>query len=339
MLAKPSNNPLISIIVPCHNELDNLQPLYDALRKVCDRLNPHRFEFVFVDDGSQDGTPVLLRKLAAGDVRVRVVEFVRNFGKEAAVTAGMHASRGHAAICLDADLQHPPSLIPELLAKWREGAEVVVGVRRTGHRHAPLVKRVGSGLFYRIINAITDVEIVANATDYRLVDRAVINEFNRFTERNRITRGLIDWLGFRREYVEFTPANRHAGEAAYSYLKLVKLAVNSFVSMSLFPLRMAGYVGLLIMLISAPLGVFIFIEKYLLGDPWGMSFSGPAILAVILVFLVGIILVSLGLMALYIATIHTEVTNRPLYVARREPDSHSILDDLAEEEERAQARV
>lgn len=308
---------LISIVVPCHNEAGNIEPLFHALTNACVARDGH-FEFIFVDDGSTDATVEILKRLADRANHVRIIELVRNFGKEIAITAGLNAAKGDAAICIDADLQHPPQLIPELIAKWREGAEVVVGVRRSGEKHAPIVKRLGSGLFYRLLNAISDVEVVAHATDYRLIDRVVIDEFNRFTERNRLTRGLIDWLGFRRAYVQFTPAQRHAGEAAYGYVKLVQLALNSFISMSLFPLKLAGYLGLVIMLISGPLGLFIFVEKYVMGDPAGLEFSGPAILAVIILFLVGIILVSLGLMALYIATIHAEVMNRPLYVARRE---------------------
>ncbi|HEX3082209.1 MAG TPA: glycosyltransferase family 2 protein [Candidatus Saccharimonadia bacterium] len=312
------NRELISVIIPCHNESQNLRALFQSLREVCSAEASTSFEFIFVDDGSTDDTVSQARGFAETDPRVRVIELVRNFGKEIAITAGLHAARGQAAICLDADLQHPPALIPDFISRWRAGYEVVIGVRGGGQRHAPLMKRVTSKMFYKLINRISTVKIVANATDYRLLDRAVINEFNRFTERNRITRGLIDWLGFRRSYIEFTPARRHAGEAAYSYLKLIGLAINSVVSMSLFPLKLAGYLGGVIMLVSGPLGLFIFVEKYAMHDVWGMNFSGPAILAVILLFLVGIILVSLGLMALYIATIHAEVMNRPLYVARRE---------------------
>ena len=309
---------LISIIIPCHNEEANVEPLHQALVAVCAGISDSNFEFIFVDDGSSDDTVARLEHIKAEDSRVRTVELVRNFGKEIAITAGLHACLGTAAISLDADLQHPPALIPSLIEKWRQGNEVVVGVMRTGANHAPLAKRLSSGLFYRLISIMSNVNIVAHATDYRLVDRLVIDEFNRFTEHGRITRGLIDWLGFRRAYVSFTPARRHAGQAAYGYIKLINLAINSMVSMSLFPLKLAGYLGLIIMLLSGPFGAFIFVEKYLLHDPWNLSFSGSAILAVILLFLVGIILVSLGLMALYIASIHAEVLNRPLYVARRE---------------------
>ena len=312
-----SNPTLISIIIPCHNEAANLEALYAAFMTAIAPA-PETYEFIFVDDGSSDGTVQLIRALATKQPNIRLIELTRNFGKEIAVTAGLQAARGQAAITIDADLQHPPALIPDLIAAWRNGAEVVVGVRKTRGRHAPVLKRAGSAMFYGVMNAITDLQIRAGASDYRLLDRIVIDEFNRFTERGRLTRGLIDWLGFRRAFVTFIPARRHAGTAAYSYAKLVSLFTTSVISMSFFPLRIAGYIGLVITTISGPLGLFILVERFILHDPLGLGFTGPAILAVILLFLSGIILISLGLMALYIATIHTEVMNRPLFVARPE---------------------
>ena len=314
LMSKPT---LISVVIPCHNEAGNLEALHAALT-VATRHAPETFEFIYVDDGSTDDTLALVKGLKARHDNIRLIELTRNFGKEIAVTAGLKAAHGDAAITIDADLQHPPVLIPDLIDAWKGGAEVVVGIRRNLGRHAPLLKRAGSAMFYRVMNAVSDVHLRAGASDYRLLDRVVINEFNRFTEHGRLSRGLIDWLGFRRAYVEFIPARRHAGTAGYSYAKLMRLFTTSVISMSFFPLRIAGYVGLIITTISGPLGVFIFVEKYLMRDSLGLGFTGPAILAVILLFLSGIILMSLGLIALYIATIHTEVMNRPLYVARPE---------------------
>jgi glycosyltransferase involved in cell wall biosynthesis len=313
---------LISIIIPCHNESTNITPLYQDLCAVIDR-QPERFELLFVDDGSRDDTSDVVRRLAARDIRIRLIELARNFGKEVAITAGLHRAHGAAAITIDADLQHPPALIPELIGLWRDGHEVVIGIRRADGHYASWVKRAGSRVFYGLMNTISEIKLVPRATDYRLLDRSVIEAFMSFTERNRITRGLIDWLGFRRAYVEFTPAERHSGQAAYSFRKLFRLATTSVISMSFLPLKLAGYLGLIIMLTAGPLGVGIFIEKYLLGDPWQLHFSGPAILAVIILFLVGLILASLGLIALYIANIHTEVMNRPLYVMRPERSRRS----------------
>jgi polyisoprenyl-phosphate glycosyltransferase len=306
---------LISIIVPIYNEAPNVPKLYAAFQEVLQPL-PYHFELIFIDDGSSDDSVEVLSQLANTDAGVRVVELARNFGKEAATTAGLHAARGDAALMIDADLQHPPELIGLFVAKWEAGADVVVGVRQKC-KSDTVLHRLSSSLFYKALNLISETKITPSATDYRLIDRVVIDEYNRFTERNRITRGLIDWLGFKRDYVLFKAKPRLEGKAGYSYRALIRLAMHSFVGHSLFPLRLAGYLGALLMLLAGPLGLFIFVEKYLLGDPLGYAFTGSAILGVILVFLVGVILVSLGLIALYIASIHGETTNRPLYVVRR----------------------
>ncbi len=305
---------LVSVIVPVYNEAENIPHIYEALQQL--QLDRYRFEFIFVDDGSSDSSPAVLYALEERDSAVRVIELVRNFGKEVALTAGLHAAQGEAAIMVDADLQHPPSLIPEFLAQWEQGVDVVVGVRRN-QSGDNLLKRAGSALFYWMLNRLSNVPVTPRATDFRLLDRAVVDEFNRFSERGRITRGLIDWLGFRRSHVYFDAPPRSSGRATYSYAKLIRLALDSVVSMSLVPLMLAGYLGATITLLAGFLGLFILIEDYVLDDPLGLNFSGPAALGVLILFLVGIVLVCLGLMALYIGKIHAEVANRPLYVARR----------------------
>jgi dolichol-phosphate mannosyltransferase len=297
-----------------YNEADNVRYVYDAVKKVTQKL-AYKFEFLFINDGSSDATSKQLQTLAETDPNVRPIELARNFGKEIALTAGLHAARGDAAIMLDADLQHPPNHIPEFIRKWEKGADVVVGVRkeyRTGW-----AKKQMSRIFYKSINKISEIEIVPHSTDFRLVDRQVIEAFNQFTERNRITRGLFDWLGYRRDFVYFNAAERQHGEATYSFRKLVGLGVDSFVSHSLLPLRLAGYIGFFITLGSLPLGLFIIADRYFYhNNLFGLFFSGNAILAVISLFLSGITLTCLGLISLYIANIHREVVNRPLYVVR-----------------------
>ncbi len=305
---------LISIIVPIYNEAESAPLLYAAFQDVLQKL-PYHFEIIFVDDGSSDNSVELLSRLAEADSGVRLVELARNFGKEVATTAGLHAAQGDAALMIDADLQHPPELIGDFIKKWEDGADVVVGVRQKCRSDSQL-HRLCSKLFYKILNLISETNITPDATDFRLVDRMVIDAYNRFTERNRLTRGLIDWLGFRRDYVYFKANPRSQGQAGYSYRRLIQLAIRSFVSHSLFPLRLAGYLGALLMLLAGPVGVFVLIEKYYLGDPWGLSVTGSATLGIVLVFLVGIILVCLGLIALYVESIHAEVVNRPLYVVR-----------------------
>lgn len=308
---------LISIIVPIYNEEKNIPRLYREISKYVNELKDrYLFEYLFIDDGSDDGSLKILNDLKKRDKRIKIIEFTRNFGKEIATTAGINYCLGKSCILIDADLQHPPKLIPKFIQKWDGGAEVVIGVRKKTLKEG-LFKRIGAYLFYKLMNSISDTKLIPNATDYRLLDRTVIDEFNRLTERNRITRGLIAWLGFKQDFIYFTASPRQAGEPGYGFWKLVRLAFNSFVGLSLFPLKFAGYLGIFIIIFASFIGGFIFIEQIILDDPLGLNFSGSAMLAIILLFLVGIILISLGLMALYIANIHGEIINRPIYVIRK----------------------
>jgi glycosyltransferase involved in cell wall biosynthesis len=305
---------LISIIVPIYNEASNLPLLYKELTMHTEPL-PYEFEMLFVDDGSADDSVAVVRHCAKHDRRVRLIQLARNFGKEAAMSAGLHAARGDAAIIIDADLQMPPRLMGEFIKRWHSGAEVVVGV--FARRNMSRLHTWGSRLFYRIMQTIAHTKITPHATDYRLLDRQVINAFNGMTERNRITRGLIDWIGFKRQYVYFEQEPRKFGHPTYTFKKLVALAINSFTSYSLVPLKLAGYLGLFILLFSAPLGVFLAAERFVLHDPFHWGINGTTMLAVMILFLVGVVLACLGLMSLYIAHIHAEVINRPLYIIRR----------------------
>jgi dolichol-phosphate mannosyltransferase len=306
---------LISIIVPIHNEAQNIPLLYKSLVKHTEKLK-YQFEFVFVDDGSTDESLESLQQLTGKDERVRVLEFARNFGKEAAVSAGLDAAWGKAAIILDADLQHPPALIPKFIAAWEQGNDVVIGVRRYSKEEGRM-KRLTSDWFYHLLHMVANTQITPHASDFRLLDKKVIRIFRQLTERDRITRGLIDWLGFRREYIQFTAPPRANGVAQYSWRKLVDLAINTFTGYSLFPLKLAGYVGILILITAIPIGAFLSFERFVLNDPWNWNITGTALLAMMILVLVGIMLGCLGLIALYIARIHSEVTNRPLYVVRR----------------------
>ncbi len=306
----------ISIIVPAYNEAENIRPLCEKLETVLSSLgNAYTFEILFVNDGSKDSTIDEIKKLAEKNPRIRYIDFSRNFGKEIATTAGLNLCSGDACIMVDADLQHPAELIPEFVRKWEEGHEVVVGVRKSSKSDS-WIKKAGSKLFYAILNGIIETKVVPNSTDFRLLDRVVINEFNRFTEENRMTRGLIDWLGFKRTYIYFEANDRLHGTASYSFWKLVRLAFNSFISLSLIPLKLAGYLGIFITTISGISGFYILLGKYIFRAHFASTFSDAENLAIFIVFLVGIILMSIGLISLYIANIHREVLNRPLYVIR-----------------------
>jgi glycosyltransferase involved in cell wall biosynthesis len=303
-------------VVPVHNEAENIPILYQALTETAKQVS-YLIELIFIDDGSTDRSLDVLETLAHGDKRVRIIEFARNFGKEAAVSAGLHVAIGDAVITLDADMQHPPELMLKMLKKWQNGADVVVGLRAYSEKET-WHKKLFSWLFYRAM-AISGVkQITPRATDYRLVDRKVVDAFKAMTERNRMTRSLLDWLGFRRKYIYFEAPPRANGQASYGFKQLVSLAINSFTSHSLLPLKFAGYLGAAILFSSGLLGVFMYFTKYIWGDPYHLNFTGTALLATLVVFLVGLVLMCMGLVAMYIARIHSEVANRPLYVVRRD---------------------
>ncbi len=305
---------IISIIVPVHNEEKNIPLIKGELLAVLAPL-PYSYEIIFINDGSTDSSQEIIEKLSDLHSQVKCIEFSRNFGKEAATSAGLLHAVGDAVIIIDADLQHPPSTIHCFIEAWENGADVVIG-RRSKNAGQSWVKSLGSDLYYKIINSISSTPIEKGGTDFRLLDRKVVDAFNTFTEHERITRGLIDWLGFRREFVEFEALERVHGVASYSYLKLTKLALSSFVAHSLFPLKFAGYLGLFIMTVSGVSGLAIFLERYVFGDVLRWEFSGPAELAILMIFFIGIILSCLGLVALYVGNIHNEVSGRPLYVVR-----------------------
>lgn len=304
---------LITIVVPVYNEAPNIVALLEAIKQTTTQL-PYRFELVFIDDGSSDDSVAVLKEMKAHYKNMHIIEFARNFGKEAAVSAGLHHSRGEAVIVIDADLQMPPALMGEFLQRWEKGAEVVVGI--FAKRSMSPLKALGAKCFYKIMQIIGNTKITPNATDYRLLDRKVVNAFNQMTERNRMTRGIIDWMGFQREYVKFRQAPRHAGEAQYGYRKLFGLAFNSLTAYSLVPLKLAGYIGTILMILTTPLGIFMFIERYVLGDPLRLGIESIDMLTVLMVFAIGMVLSCLGLVALYIGRIHAEVANRPLYIVR-----------------------
>lgn len=306
-----------SFIIPVHNEEKNIPLVYEAIVKIMesDIKKGNQLEIVFVNDGSQDNSEKEIEKLAMSDDRIKPINFSRNFGKEAATSAGLHNCVGDFAIIIDADLQHPVEIVPEFIKKWQEGNDVVLG--KIEQAKSSLHKRISRKIFYKLMSVIQDGDIDLGGNDFRLVDRGVIDAFNELGEQNRATRNLIDWLGFKRTEILFTPNDRVHGEPSYTTRKLIRLAINAIVSNSLFPLKVAGYLGSFIFIISGIMGIFIFIVKYILKDPWGWGFSYPSILAVINMFLIGLVLMCLGLVAIYIGHIKHEVVGRPLYVIRK----------------------
>jgi glycosyltransferase involved in cell wall biosynthesis len=273
-------------------------------------------EIIFVNDGSTDRSSAIIADIVKSDTSVRELRLTRNFGKEVATTAGIHAASGDAIIMLDADGQHPVDRIPEFVQRWQAGAQVVVG-RRT-NRRASTLKRLGSKLFYGAFRRMTGITIDPDTSDFRLIDKQVQAAFNKMTERNRITRGLIDWLGYERTYVEYQENQRMAGTSPYSFRKLFKLAIDSAISLSISPLYLTAYIGAIVLPLATLLGIGM-IANYLLSDPLHVHATGGAYLMVLILFLVGILLVSQGIIGLYLSHIHTETQNRPLYIVDNHP--------------------
>ena len=305
---------LISIVVPVYNEAGGILKFLDGeLLPVLLDLK-YETEVVIVDDGSEDKT---LERLSEAEILqkipVRVVALTRNFGKEIALTAGLNAADGDAVVMVDADRQHPVGAILEMISRWEKGAMVVTAVRK----HNSTKHRLGSRMYYRLMKMMGSRDLVVGAMDFRLLDRTVVDEFGRLEERNRLTRGLIDWLGFPQEYIMVKTKGRLSGKPSYSVKKLVALTIDSMASSSRTPLVIFGYVGAFITVFSLIFGLFILIEQYILGDPIRLEWSGAVAMSVFVSFLVGLVLVSQSMTALYVAQIHTEAKGRPLYVVNK----------------------
>lgn len=304
---------LLSVVVPVFNEEGGVVHFHESLVNILKKIEETRYEIIYCDDGSTDQTASILHQIAEHDRSVRIVSLSRNFGKEYALTAGISQARGDAIITIDGDGQHPVSIIADFVQQWRDGAQVVVGVRKNNaHRFG--FKTFRSALFYKLFNGITGERLLSGSTDFRLIDREVQQAFLQLGESDRITRGLIDWLGFDRKIIYFSVQARQYGNASYNTRQLARLAVNSFVSLSPVPLYIFGYTGIAITLLSGILGISVIIEQLLLGDPLGWKFTGTAMLGVLILFLVGILLTSQGIVSLYISHIHSQSKRRPLFV-------------------------
>ena len=301
---------LISVVVPVFNEAGNLRPLHEAVIRHVEGLAV-AVEMLFVDDGSTDDSMAVLRRLSAEDPRVKVVSLSRNFGHQCALSAGMEFASGDAVIVMDADLQHPPELIPEMVALWREGVQVVYTVREDGD-DLGLWKRWTSATFYRLFNAISDVPIVPGAADFRLMDRSVVQCLVAMPERSRFLRGMVTWLGFRQQGLRYRARARLSGRSKYSWRKMLSLALEGATSFSSKPLRVAGFLGLAAALAGLPYAVWAIYARCFTD----VAVPGWASLLVAVLFLGGVQLMSIGVIGEYIGRIYVEVKGRPVYLAR-----------------------
>lgn len=305
--------PVFSIIAPIYNESACLDELYRRVREVMDSTK-EPWELILVDDGSRDGSTDLIRTIADQDDRVRPVIFARNFGHQIAVTAGLDYSRGDAVVVIDADLQDPPEVILDLIAKWREGYQVVYAVRaeREGETW---FKKFTASAFYRVIYRITDVKIPMDTGDFRLIDRLVVNVMNSMRERHRFLRGMAAWVGFKQIGVSYKRAARFAGETKYPLKKMLRLALNAITSFSYFPLQLATYVGF----VSAGLSILAIPVVIIMRIAGSQAFFGQATTLIAVLFLGGVQLISLGILGEYVGRIYDEAKGRPLYIVSEAP--------------------
>jgi len=300
-----------SVVVPAYNEELVVLESYKRLKKVMDGLN-ESYEMIFINDGSRDRTADIINDICREDPNIKMLDFSRNFGHQTAITAGMDYASGSAIVVIDADLQDPPEVIPQMIEKWKEGYDVIYGKRavRIGDS---FFKKFTAKVFYRLLRKMTDVDIPVDTGDFRLIDRKVCDALKKVNERNRYVRGIISWLGFRQTGVEFARDKRFAGETKYPLKKMFKFAFDAITSFSYKPLKLASYAGFLISMISFIYLIAVLSQKLFIGR----TVAGWASIVAVNLFFNGIILIILGIIGEYIGRIYDEAKGRPLYIIRQ----------------------
>ncbi len=307
--------PCLSIVVPCFNESATIDELIERLEQTLSKLPDYDYEIICIDDGSTDSTLVSLCNLASVKPQVIVLELSRNFGKEAALTAGIDAARGEAVIPIDGDLQHPPELILEMVEQWEAGSDVVLARRRSRETDHPLQRQM-TGWFYRGLNLISDSEIPRDIGDFRLMDKLVVNAVKSLPERRRFMKGLFAWVGFRQSYVEFDVEPRAGGSSSFSAFRLWRLAIEGITSFSTLPLVIWSYIGFTVAALSMIYGFWIVLKTLL----FGIDIPGYASLLTAVLFLGGIQLMGIGVLGEYVGRIYSESKQRPIYIVRQRHD-------------------
>ncbi len=299
----------ISVLVPCYNEEQSLPLLYPELKKLMDGDTAYEWEVLFVNDGSYDGTLDLLRQYRSQDERINYVSLTRNFGKEAAMLAGFDYVTGDCMVIIDADLQDPPELIPEMIKWWEQGYEDVYARRKSRGRESWLRKHL-SMMFYRMLQQSSRFDVLKNVGDFRLLDRRCINALKRMRESERYTKGMFSWIGFKKKEIVFDRQDRHAGKSSWNYRQLFSLAIDGITSFSTLPLRISTIAGFFISMLALIYMLVVFFRALI----WGNPVEGYPSLLVIILFLGGIQLLSLGIIGEYIGRIYNETKNRPDYL-------------------------
>lgn len=305
-------NKSVSIVISAYNEQDNVQELYKQLKAQLKTVKNVDYELIFVDDGSSDKTYANCLKLQKKDANVKIVQLKRNFGHEIAMTAGMDYAKGDAVIFMDADLQHPPFYIPQMIELWQQGKEIVL-TKRVDNKDTSALYKFCAKSFYFVLNMLSDRKILESAPDFRLLDRKYVDFLKGFNEQDRLFRGLLSWImpNDNVAMIDFVAPERFSGESKYNFIKSLRLAVNSIVQFSVMPLRLATYMGLAAAFFALLLGLYVFAEHFFLHNPT----PGYATIMVTVVFIGAVQLICLGIIGEYIGKIHMEVKKRPLYVA------------------------
>ncbi len=311
----------ISIVVPMYNEEKALPALYEELNRVSAGLPDYEFEYLFVNDGSGDGTLAVLRELAAKDEHVRYLSFSRNFGKEAALYAGLSNASGDYVATMDADLQDPPALLPQMLEMLEEGLCDNVASRRVNRRGEPLIRSLCARLFYRLLRRISEIDIADGARDYRLMSRPMVNSILSLGEYNRFSKGIFAWVGYETKWLEFENVERAEGETKWSFFKLLRYSMDGIMNFSNTPIRISSYLGLVLTFISFIAIMVVVIRALVFGDP----VAGWPSLVCIITFIGGIQLFCMGIMGHYISRTYMEVKRRPHYIVKETNCEHVEL--------------
>ena len=301
----------VSILVPCYNEEASLPLLYPELKKLMDKETDYEWEVLFVNDGSKDNSINIIKELRKNDKRICYVDLSRNFGKENAMLAGFDYVTGDCMVIMDADLQHPPHIIPEMLKKWEEGYDDVYAKRITRGKE-PWLRKKFSLLFYSILKRTSRIEILPNVGDFRLLDKQCIMSLRKLRESERYTKGMFCWIGYKKSYVEFEQGERVAGSSSWNFMSLLKLAVEGIVSFTTFPLRVATIVGFLVSFFAFLYMIYVIIKTLVFGE----DVAGFPTLLCIILFLGGFQLICLGIIGEYLGRIFNETKSRPVYLAR-----------------------
>lgn len=305
---------LISLIVPCYNEEEAMPLFYKEASRVAAEMKASHgaeFEFIFVDDGSRDGTLRVARELHAQDPRVRYVSFSRNFGKEAGIYAGLQAAKGDYVATMDADLQDPPALLPQMLDTLLTGEYDCAATRRTTRKGEPPLRSWFARKFYQIINKISDADVVDGARDFRLMKRDMVDAIVEMSEYNRFSKGIFGWVGFKTYWLPYENVERVAGESKWNFWKLLKYAIDGIINFSLVPLNLSSWMGFFMTGVSFIMLIVIVLRKLIKGDP----VAGWASLICVVIFIGGLVMLSLGVMGQYLAKIYMESKRRPHYIS------------------------